>query len=142
MSDLAIAWEYLTGYCVASHASHRERAEWPPHPARVYMAMAAAWFESEPLDRDIRVQNEYKAEGAALRWLESLGDPEISLPTVTGDSFRTETTQFVPVGDKAEWFVVKGKETKTFPLNQNARIGKILQPRSFPRLYVGNDPCV
>lgn len=144
MSDLTIAWEYLTGYCVASHPSSRERAEWPPHPARVYMALAAAWFEVEPIAEDQAARVEYEAEGAALRWLEGLGDPEMLLPPVPSEFHRTETTHFVPVGDKPEWFDQKDKKKKptVFPLNQNSRIGKILQPRSFPRVFVGNDPCL
>lgn len=144
MSDLTIAWEYLTGYYVASHPSHRDRAEWPPHPARVYMALAAAWFETEPIAEDQAASKDHEAEGAALRWLEGLGDPEMLLPLVHSEFHRTETTHFVPVGDKAEWFDQKDKKTKptVFPLNQNARIGKILQPRSFPRVFVGNEPCV
>ena len=36
MASLAIAWEYLTGYAVATDPSTRDRAEWPPHPARVF----------------------------------------------------------------------------------------------------------
>ncbi len=48
MPALTIGWEYLTGYAVATDPNTRERAEWPPHPARVFMAMAAAWFETAP----------------------------------------------------------------------------------------------
>ena len=48
MASLTIAWEYLTGYAVATDPTSRDRAEWPPHPARVFMALAAAWFETEP----------------------------------------------------------------------------------------------
>ncbi len=48
MPSLTLGWEYLTGYAVATDPSSRERAEWPPHPARVFMALAAAWFETEP----------------------------------------------------------------------------------------------
>ena len=48
MASLTIGWEYLTGYAVATDPSSRDRAEWPPHPARVFMALAAAWFETEP----------------------------------------------------------------------------------------------
>ena len=36
---------YLTGYAVATDLAQR-RAEWPPHPARIFMAMAAAHFET------------------------------------------------------------------------------------------------
>jgi len=46
MPGLTIGWQYLTGYAVATDPSSRDRAEWPPHPARVFMALAAAWFET------------------------------------------------------------------------------------------------
>lgn len=133
MSDLAIAWEYLTGYCVASHASRRERAEWPPHPARVYMAMAAAWFESEPSDASTLVQDAFKAEGDALRWLESLGDPELLLPRVEGSFERECVNVFVPINDSAGPSAAILQSAPTLTRDK--------QPRSFPRVYVGNDPC-
>ena len=69
MPGLTIGWEYLTGYCVATDPASRQRAEWPPHPGRVFMALAAAWFET----------GEDADEGNALRWLENLGDPEMAL---------------------------------------------------------------
>ena len=67
MASLTIAWEYLTGYAVATDPSTRDRAEWPPHPARVFMALAAAWFETEPPGADDENRDEWTAEGAALR---------------------------------------------------------------------------
>ena len=41
---IALGIRYLTGYSVSMDLS-RQRAEWPPHPARLCMAMAAAFFE-------------------------------------------------------------------------------------------------
>ncbi len=70
MPGLTIGWEYLTGYYVATNSAKRDRAEWPPHPGRVFMALAAAWFET----------GEDADEGHALRWLESLDDPQLLLP--------------------------------------------------------------
>ena len=66
MAILRIGWEYLTGYSVATDPSTRDRAEWPPHPARVFMALAAAWFETEPVGADDEAREEWKSEGAAL----------------------------------------------------------------------------
>ncbi len=134
MSDLAIAWEYLTGYCVASNASRRERVEWPPHPARVFMAIAAAWFETEPTDDDEQLQREHKAEGLALRWLESLGDPEVSLPEVQNEFERSSVDVFVPINDSA------GPSASI--LQSASTLTRDKQPRTFPRIFVGNDPCV
>jgi CRISPR-associated protein Csb2 len=82
MASLTIAWEYLTGYAVATNPATRDRAEWPPHPARVFMALAAAWFETEPPGAEDEGRDDWTAEGAALRWLETLGDPVMHLPAV------------------------------------------------------------
>lgn len=89
MSGLTIGWEYLTGYAVATDPANRERAEWPPHPARVFMALAAAWFQS----------GEDPAEGDSLRWLETLGDPVLYLPARESTVERSNVTTFVPVND-------------------------------------------
>ena len=38
---------YLMGWAMAAvDGARKEHAEWPPHPDRVFMAMAAAWFET------------------------------------------------------------------------------------------------
>ena len=42
MPSFSFVIEYLTGYAVATDPANREQAEWPPHPARVFMALAAA----------------------------------------------------------------------------------------------------
>ena len=133
MSNLTIAWEYLTGYVVASHPSQRSRAEWPPHPARVFMAMAAAWFETQPVNADEGERVNYDAEGAALRWLETLDDPELILPVTDAESERTDATVFVPVNDQA------GPSAAI--LQSAPALTRDKQPRSFPRKWVGNEPC-
>ena len=101
MASLAIAWEYLTGYAVATDSSTRDRAEWPPHPARVFMALAAAWFETEPAATGGEDRDDWTDEGVALRWLETLGDPEMLLPEVEPCYERSKVTCYVPVNDKA-----------------------------------------
>ena len=129
MPGLTIGWEYLTGCCVATDPANRQRAEWPPHPGRVFMAMAAAWFET----------GEDEAEGQALRWMEKLGDPELLLPSSENVSRREVRTVFVPVnGDRAK---------DTFPdvatntLQCAPAIARIKQPRTFPSVWVGDVPC-
>ncbi|MCG8450620.1 MAG: type I-U CRISPR-associated protein Csb2, partial [Pirellulales bacterium] len=89
MSSLTIAWEYLTGYSVATDPSNLTRPEWPPHPARVFMALAAAWFET----------GEDSEEGKALQWLEKLGDPIVSLPKPDDVCERSNIALYVPVND-------------------------------------------
>jgi len=132
MAALTIGWEYLTGYAVATDPSSRDRAEWPPHPARVFMALAAAWFET----------GEDSDEGKALRWLEALGEPEIVLPRFKDVHERTKVTVYVPVNDKADAHSQpnKKKKAKIYPHLGSVQIGRNRQPRTFPRRYVGNAP--
>jgi CRISPR-associated protein Csb2 len=134
MPSLSIAWNYLTGYSVATNPTTRERAEWPPHPARVFMALAAAWFETEPPNQDTTERDAWQAEGAALRWLETLGDPEMILPAVSTAAERSNVTVYVPVNDRA------GPAQAT--LQSCPAITRSKQPRSFPRVWVGHRPCV
>ena len=80
---------YLNGWSMAaSDGSAKEQAEWPPHPDRVFMAMAAAWFET----------GEDRGEEGALRWLESLSPPGIA---ASGHTVRNYTSSYVPVNDIA-----------------------------------------
>lgn len=123
MSGLTIGWEYLTGYAVATDPATRERAEWPPHPARVFMALAAAWFET----------GEDAAEGKALRWLETLGEPQLYLPSRDQVAERSMITVFVPVNDRAG--------PSRLILQSAPGITRNKQPRMYPRVHVGNTPC-
>ena len=83
----ALAIHYLNGWAMAAaDGARKEQAEWPPHPDRVFMALAAAWFET----------GEDPAEGAALRWLEAQSAPAI---TASDTSLRRIVTHFVPVND-------------------------------------------
>ncbi|MEX0776838.1 MAG: type I-U CRISPR-associated protein Csb2 [Phycisphaeraceae bacterium] len=123
MPGLTIGWEYLTGYAVATDPSSRERAEWPPHPGRVFMALAAAWFET----------GQSAAEGDTLRWLEQLGDPELHLPPREQVAERSNVTFYVPVNDKA------GPAAAT--LQSAPTMTRSKQPRTFPRVHVGDAPC-
>ena len=83
---LAIGIRYLCGVARATYATDRERAEWPPHPDRVYMALAAAHFETDgpPEDR------------AALEWLEQQSAPDVCAATA---EHRQIVTSYVPVND-------------------------------------------
>ena len=84
---LALEVEYVTGRSVASMPNDRNRAEWPPHPGRLFMALAAAHLERDPGD---------PAERAALLWLETLKPPEIG----ADDADERATLEvFVPVND-------------------------------------------
>ena len=87
MSYLVINIELLTQRYVAAEPSDRESPEWPPHPGRVYMALAATCFElgSDPGDVD------------AIRWLERCGPPKLRCGK---PSSRTRIGVYVPVNDK------------------------------------------
>jgi CRISPR-associated protein Csb2 len=84
---LTFGIRYLQGVAVGSHGEHA-RVEWPPHPARVFMAMVAAHYQTgaETIER------------AALLWLEKQPAPEIHAPDA--EHCRV-VTQFVPVNDKS-----------------------------------------
>ncbi|MFO0749474.1 MAG: type I-U CRISPR-associated protein Csb2 [Myxococcota bacterium] len=84
---LAIEVTFLTGRYVATSYNDRRRAEWPPHPARMFSALVATHFADEAPDA---------AEGDALRWLEALEAPQIA---DAGATEREVVTVFVPVND-------------------------------------------
>jgi CRISPR-associated protein Csb2 len=65
---IALGIRYLTGYATATNQPI-EKAEWPVHPARVFMAMAASHFET----------GADAVERAALEWLETAGAPLMSV---------------------------------------------------------------
>jgi CRISPR-associated protein Csb2 len=81
--------QYLTGRSVASSPATLREPEWPPHPGRVFMAMAATYFETSG--------DEYERE--ALEWLEEAGAPAVSASNHQPRSF-VET--YVPVNDKLD----------------------------------------
>ncbi len=133
MPGLTIGWDYLTGCCVATDPASRQRAEWPPHPGRVFMAMAAAWFET----------GEDEAEGQALRWIEKLGDPQLLLPSGHDVFPRKVVDVFVPVNDSADPYDWPDKKKKpTIHMNLGAvAMGRSRQLRTFPSVWVGDAPC-
>lgn len=114
--------QYLMGWSMAAaDGAKKQRAEWPPHPDRVFMALAAAWFETG--------QNE--AEGHTLRWLEGLQPPQIAASEAT---YRQVVTSFVPVNDNSspiKWDSVLRK-WKHHQISGSLPIGRDRQPRTFP----------
>ena len=83
----ALCLRYLNGWSMAAaDGARKELAEWPPHPDRAFMALAAAWFETG-------VNGE---EGEALRWLESLPPPAVA---ASDASQRSVAVSYVPVND-------------------------------------------
>lgn len=91
---LAFGIRYLNGFVAAAEPDNLERAEWPPHPGRVFMAMAATHFHTgaDP------------AERAALLWLEGVErGGEIAAPAIAASDAiqRAIVKHYVPVNDKA-----------------------------------------
>src|SRR4051794_13346552 len=84
----AIGIRYLCGWAMATHPADRERAEWPPHPDRVFMALASAHFETSG----------ELVEYEALKHLSALPPPALEAP---GHQPRLPVTTFVPVNDDA-----------------------------------------
>lgn len=88
---LAVQVELLTGRYVATRFNDRNRAEWPPHPARLFSAAVAAWADADEPD---------ERERAALRWWEEQGDPSVTCSWDPDDfSERAAVTHYVPVND-------------------------------------------
>jgi CRISPR-associated protein Csb2 len=114
MPSFSLVIEYLTGYAVATDSANRERAEWPPHPARVFMALAAAHFETDPMNQSQR---------DALEWLAALDPP----PSVTVPFHTPCEVQavYVPVNDQSAG---------------EALLKRSRQPRFFPRVHIGSEP--
>ena len=83
---LAIELEYLHRV-VATQQDDRLRAEWPPHPARLYSALVDAHYRSG--DDDPR-------EREALQWLAQAPPPTVH---ASDASVRDVRTHFVPVND-------------------------------------------
>lgn len=119
---LALGIRYLNGFVAASEPDDRERPEWPPHPARVFMALAAAHFQTgaDPDERE------------ALRWLESLPPPALRAPEAAP---RAVVTHYVPVNDKP------GEVTKppTAIIQSAPQLARDRQPRTFARAWLEDD---
>lgn len=89
---LAITIELLTGRYVATEYNDRDKAEWPPHPARLFSALVAAWADHEPTSADGELELQ------ALHWLERQTAPEVLAAEAAR---RSVLTVFVPVNDAA-----------------------------------------
>lgn len=110
MRSLIIHLDLLTDRYAAGDTKQREAPEWPPHPGRLFMALAATCFETGGDESDI----------AALKWLEQQSAPEVHCghPQV-----RTPIAVYVPVNDKPSGGgilqtapgVTRSRQERTFP---------------------------
>ena len=128
-ATLALEVEFLTGRCVATDREDRAAPEWPPHPARLFAALAAAHYERK--DDPTAESAGEAAERAALEWLERLGEPSLAVPSQTP---RTTVSVFVPVNDSNDQYTVKakGKITVFSKIEEGCELRRNRQERSFP----------
>lgn len=95
--------EYLLGRVFAGDFRDRAEPEWPPHPARLFSALAAAYFEHGKTEREM----------VALEWLERQQPPQIRAGS---EGEPVMTTAFVPTnypGDTVP--ALRGKQPRRFP---------------------------
>ena len=104
----ALGIRYLTGCSVGADMT-RQRPEFPPHPGRIFMAMAATYFETkgDPEERQ------------ALEWLEQQdAAPHISAPEFSerrSSQGRLPVEAYVPVNDRHDGIVRRGRQPRSFP---------------------------
>jgi CRISPR-associated protein Csb2 len=103
---LAIEVEYLMGRSYATDFRDDSMPEWPPHPDRLFEALVAAHHDTFSED----------GENSVLRWLETLGAPQIAAGEMGNAS---SVVNFVPTN-------YNGKSGSPHP-DQRGR-----QPRTFP----------
>jgi CRISPR-associated protein Csb2 len=134
----ALGLRYLMGWAMAAvDGANKQQPEWPPHPDRLFMALAAGWFDT----------GEDAAEGDALRWLERQPPPAIAASDAemrrVGGGER-QPVSYVPVNDVSRERRLPGD----VGLDKLRSAGLALlpehrarQPRSFP-LVVPHRPEV
>jgi CRISPR-associated protein Csb2 len=123
---LAIEVEYLLGRSVATDVSQRDKAEWPPHPSRLFSALVDALA-----DVGVESSAERAKCESALRWLEALPPPEIAASVDDDISQRTSVKYWVPINDET------AGELRSAPLVEQRK----RQERFFPAT-VPMDPVV
>lgn len=120
---LTVALHLLTGRYGATEYNDRTRPEWPPHPARLFSALVAAWADAEESNPD---------ERAALAWLECQPAPELMCSGWNEVVLRDVVTFYVPGNDAS---ALKSAALEVLPDNRNR------QPRTFPSV-TPPDPTV
>lgn len=116
----ALRIELLMGwYCAQAH-DDRNWPEWPPHPARVFSALVAAWAEA----------GQDAAERDALEWLEGLPAPWIqaSQATVRG----------IQPARSSRWSDKAGTVTTYVPVNDAFVVSPAGVPKQYERLMASH----
>lgn len=137
----ALGIEFLTGTAVLTSAASRDEAEWPPHPARIYMALVAAHYETRPLPEDgDDAAKTWASERAALEWLEHQGPPALRCPIVPPERRRTVPKVYVPVNDAG--LPSRPESVKLSEMRSALGVmpaSRSRQERTFPAVHVGWD---
>ncbi len=103
----ALGIHFLRG-CAVSSTMTRQHPEWPPHPGRVFMAMAAAHFET----------NGDEEERSALQWIEQQSAPSIKASPGferAASRGRGPVETYVPVNDKHGGIGARSRQARAFP---------------------------
>jgi len=132
----ALGIDFITGVAVMTDTASRDKAEWPPHPARVFMALVATHYETKPLPEDgSDAEEAWSLERAALEWLEGQGAPQMNWPEA---SPRNVVKVYVPVNDAG----VPQNPARVKESEMRTALGvmpdkRSRQERTFPALHVG-----
>ena len=128
----ALGLRYLNGWSMATDPTNRSRPEWPPHPDRLFMALAAAhWTTRGNAD-------EYEA----LLWLEKQGPPGLAGQGIESFHVRTSVISYVPVNDTRSPSLKAGKEPSPKQMKDGLGLlpeSRLRQPRMFPVAIPAND---
>jgi CRISPR-associated protein Csb2 len=124
---IAVGVRYLNGWAMATHPADRERPEWPPHPDRVFMALAAAHFETGADLQEAAVLERLEREPP---WLRAGRHEE-----------RETVTTYVPVNDTVNPLKGSGKTLRPLAPLGSLPIGRDRQARQFP-VALPEDPVV
>jgi len=135
----ALGIEFLTGTAVMTNADSRETAEWPPHPARVFMALVAAHYETRPLPEDgAEALKSWSKERLCLEWLENQNTPSLQYAEVPVEHRRSVVKFYVPVNDTG----LPTKPASVKPAEIRSVLGvmpafRSKQERTFPAVSLG-----
>ena len=125
---MTLGIRYLCGRAIATHPADREQAEWPVHPDRVFMALAAAHFETGA-DPD---------ERAALEWLER---QQAHVICTTAEP-QEIVTSYVPVNDTSAPRIRADRAPSATQMKSGLQLlpeNRSRQPRSFPAVYPADE---
>ncbi len=118
----AIEVEFLMGRILASTREDRSAVEWPPHPARLFSALVAA-YEECGLGSEAR---------GALEWLEALPPPALyANPPDHEDWIRDTLSVWLPVNDSNDQLNTITRK-RYQPFSQDIGLRRNRQERYFP----------